>query len=352
MHLARFPRRRYTERATPIQRLDYLSTSLGGPTIYVKRDDLLGLAGGGNKTRKLEFVVAEALARRADTLITCGSVQSNHCRLTLAAAIREGLRCQLVLEERVPDSYDPEASGNNFLYRLLGAERIEVVPGGADLDSAMNELVEALEAEGRRAYVIPGGASTPLGSLGYVACAEEILGQTFEMGLRIDHVVSASGSGGTHAGLVTGLVGTQAGIPVTGISVRHPKAKQEGHILGLAREAAELLEMETDVPEDAVVVFDDYVGPGYSLPTDGMVEAVHLLARLEGLLLDPVYTGKAMAGLLDLCRKGHFEPDETVLFVHTGGMPSLFAYTDTLLQKSADAQSVPPRANERQRDPS
>ena len=330
MHLARFPRRRYTHHPTPIERLDYLSARLGGPTVYVKRDDLLGLAGGGNKTRKLEFVVAEALARRADTLITSGSVQSNHCRLTLAAAIREGLRCQLVLEERVPDSYDPDASGNNFLYRLLGAERIEVVPGGTDLEGAMSGLAEALEAGGRSGYVIPGGASTPLGALGYVACAEEILGQTFAMGLEIDHVVCASGSGGTHAGLVTGLVGNQAGIPVTGISVRHPKVRQEDHILGLARATAELLEMSSAVPEAAVLVFDDYVGPGYSLPTDGMVEAVHLLARLEGLLLDPVYTGKAMAGLLDLCRKGYFGPDESVLFVHTGGAPSLFAYTDWL----------------------
>lgn len=328
MNLARFPRRRYTERPTPIQRLDHLSHDRGGPTIYVKRDDLLGLAGGGNKTRKLEFVVADALAQKADTLITCGSVQSNHCRLTLAAAIREGLRCQLVLEERVPGSYDPDASGNNFLYRLLGAERIEVVHGGSDLDAAMKELTDELEAEGRKGYVIPGGASTPLGALGYVACVEETLNQTFEVGLQIDHVVCASGSGGTHAGLVTGLTGNNAGIPVTGISVRHPKVKQESHILSLARDTAELLAMECEIPEEAVVVFDDYVGPGYSLPTDEMVEAVVLLARLEGLLLDPIYTGKAMAGLLDLSSKGYFGRDERVLFLHTGGAPSLFAYSE------------------------
>lgn len=330
MHLARFPRRRYTEGRTPIQRLDHLSDHLGGPDIYVKRDDLLGLAGGGNKTRKLEFVVAEALEKGADTLITCGSVQSNHCRLTLAAAIREGLRCQLVLEERVPDSYDPDASGNNFLYELLGVEKIEVVPGGTDLEAAMRELADALEAEGRKGHVIPGGASTPLGAVGYVACAEEILSQTFESELPIDHVVCASGSGGTHAGLLTGLLGNHAGIPVTGISVRHPRRKQEAGILELARETAELVGAGIDVAEEAVVVEDDYVGPGYSLPTDGMVEAVRLLARLEGILLDPVYTGKAMAGLLDLCRQGSFGDDDNVLFVHTGGAPSLYAYTSEL----------------------
>lgn len=331
MHLARFPRRRYTEGRTPIEPLPHLTAHVGGPNLFVKRDDLLGLAGGGNKTRKLEFVVAEALRQGADTLITAGAVQSNHCRLTLAAAIREGLKCQLVLEERVPGSYDPEASGNNFLYRLLGAEHIRVVEGGTDLDASMNELAQVLEKNGRKGYVIPGGASTPLGALGYVACAEELLSQTFEAGLPIDHVVSASGSGGTHAGLVAGLVGNHAGIPVTGISVRHPKEKQERHISALAGATAELLGFDVAIPEHGVVVLDDYVGPGYSIPTEEMVEAVRLLARLEGLLLDPVYTGKAMAGLLDLCRRGHFEPGDNVLFLHTGGAASLFASQSRLV---------------------
>lgn len=331
MHLARFPRRRYTEGRTPIRHLRHLTAHLGGANLYVKRDDLLGLAGGGNKTRKLEFVVAEALNQGADTLITGGSVQSNHCRLTLAAAIREGLKCQLVLEERVPGSYDPEAGGNNFLFRLLGAEKIAVVKGGGDVEAAMNELAEGLAADGRQAYVIPGGASTPLGALGYVACAEEILSQTFEAGLRIDHVVCASGSGGTHAGLLAGFAGNNAGIPVTGISVRHPRKKQERHILILAVDTARLLGIQAGVSQEAVVVRDEYVGPGYSLPTQEMVAAVLLLARLEGLLLDPIYTGKAMAGLLDLCRRGHFGPDENVLFLHTGGAPTLFAYQAELV---------------------
>ncbi|MBI4539477.1 MAG: D-cysteine desulfhydrase [Gemmatimonadetes bacterium] len=331
MNLARFARRRYTAGPTPIERLDRLTELLGGPTIYVKRDDLLGLAGGGNKTRKLEFLVADALAQGADTLITCGAVQSNHCRLTLAAAIREGLRCRLVLEQRVPNSYDRDASGNNFLFRLLGVEQVRVVEGGADLDAVMSGMAEELEADGRKAYVIPGGGSIPLGALGYVACGQEILQQAFELGLRVDHIVCASGSGGTHAGLVAGMLGMGAGIPVTGVSVRHPRDRQEAWIQELAGGTAELVGVRAGIPDDAVTVFDDYVGPGYSLPTDEMVQAVRTLARIEGLLLDPVYTGKAMAGLIDLARKGYCRAGENVLFLHTGGSPALYAYQSALL---------------------
>ncbi len=331
MHLARFPRRRYTPTATAIEPLRRLSAHLGGPNLYIKRDDQLGLAAGGNKTRKLEFLVAEALARGADTLITTGAVQSNHCRLTLGAAVHEGLQCRLVLEQRVPGSYDPEASGNNFLYRLLGVEKITVVDAGTDLMAAMRAESDALAADGREAYVIPGGGSTPLGALGYVACAEELLAQTFDMGLRLDHIVAASGSGGTHAGLVAGTWGASAGIPITGISVRAERAAQETRILALARDTAELAGAATQVPAAAVTVLDDYVGPGYSLPTDDMVEAVRLFASLEGILLDPVYTGKAAAGLIDLVRRGRFARDDNVLFLHTGGSPALYAYQDTLL---------------------
>jgi len=331
MHLARFPRRRYTPYQTPIEPLERLSAHLGGPNLFIKRDDQLGLTAGGNKTRKLEFLVADALAQGADTLITTGAVQSNHCRLTLAAAVHEGLKCRLVLEQRVPGSYDPEASGNNFLYRLLQVEQITVVDAGADLMAAMRKEAAALEADGRHAYIIPGGGSTPLGALGYVACAEELLTQTFDMGLVVDHIVTASGSGGTHAGMVAGIHGASANIPVTGISVRAEKAPQERRILDLAGQTAELAGVTTPVPAEAVAVLDDYVGPGYSLPTDAMIEAVKLFASLEGILLDPVYTGKAAAGLIDLVRRGRFAQDDNVLFLHTGGSPALYAYQDTLL---------------------
>jgi len=330
MNLTRFPRRRYTPGATAIEPLDNLSRALGGPRIWVKRDDTLGLAGGGNKTRKLEFLVADALAAGADTLITVGAVQSNHCRLTLAAAAREGLKCRLVLEERVPGSYDPGASGNNFLFGLMGVERISVVTAGADLNAAMASLAADLPAQGRRGYVIPGGGSNPLGALGYVACANEILDQTFDMGLAFDHIVCASGSAGTHAGLLVGLQARSAGIPLIGVNVRRPRAEQEANVHALACATAELLCLAAGIDRAAVTALDEWVGPGYSLPSPEMVEAVRMVAKLEGLLLDPVYTGKAMAGLIGLIRRGAFGKGEAVLFVHTGGSPALFAYQDVL----------------------
>ena len=331
MNLARFPRRRYTDGQTPIEKLGRLSETLGGPTIFMKRDDLLGLAGGGNKTRKLEFLVADALAQGADTLITCGAVQSNHCRLTLAAAVKEGLQCRLVLEERVPGSYNPEAGGNNFLFRLLGVETIKVVPGGSDMMQAMQTVADEVVAEGRKAYVIPGGGSNPIGATGYVACAEEILAQLFEHNLKIDHVVCASGSTGTHAGLVTGFCGTNSNLPVIGINVSRPKAEQEELVYDLVRQTASHVGIASEIPREAILCFGDYVGPGYSLPTDQMAEAVRMLARLEGILMDPVYTGKAMAGLIDLVRREYFKREDNVLFVHTGGSPALHVYMSEIL---------------------
>jgi len=329
MDLARFPRRRYTPHATAIEPLANLTRALGGPALWIKRDDTLGLAAGGNKTRKLEFLVADALAVGADTLVTCGAPQSNHCRLTLAAAAREGLKCRLVLEERVAGTYDPKASGNNFLFGLMGVERVTVVAAGSDLMAAMEAMAADLPAAGRKAYIIPGGGSNSLGALGYVACADEIIAQTFAMGLALDHIVTPSGSAGTHAGLLVGLVGRQAGIPLTGINVSRPRELQEANVHTLALATAEKLGLPP-IPRSAVMALGDWVGPGYSLPTPEMVEAVHMLARLEGVLLDPVYTGKAMAGLIGLVRRGAFRPSDNVLFVHTGGSPALFAYQDVL----------------------
>jgi len=314
-----------------------LSEALGGPDIYIKRDDLLGLAAGGNKTRKLEFLVADALARGADTLITCGAVQSNHCRLTLAAAVKEGLRCRFVLEERVPGSFDPKASGNIFLYNLLGIEQIRVVPAGSDLMAAMGQVAAELETEGRKGYIIPVGGSNPIGAAGYVACAQEILDQTFEMGLDLDAVVCASGSAGTQAGLVAGMCGCSMNIPVVGINVSRDREQQEAIVYRLARETAAHVGVHHEIPRDAVTCFGDYVGPGYSLPTPEMAEAVILLARTEGILLDPVYTGKAMAGLIDLVRKGYFRRDSRILFLHTGGSPALYVYQDYLLRTGSPA---------------
>jgi D-cysteine desulfhydrase len=329
MHLARFPRRRYTPHATPIEKLTHLTRALNGPDIYIKRDDQLGLTAGGNKTRKLEFLVADALAQGAETLITVGAVQSNHCRLTLAAAVREGLKCRLVLEQRVPGSYNKRASGNNFLFDLLGVEAVTVVDAGIDLAAAMQKVANELAAEGRKGYVIPGGGSNARGALGYVACAEELLAQTFDQGLKVDHIVVASGSAGTHAGLLTGLVANNAKIPVTGINVRRPRAEQEKNVHTLTQDVAKLLGVEPP-PRESVVALDEWVGPGYSLPTPEMIEAVRLLARSDGILLDPVYTGKAMAGLIGLVRRGTFKKGENILFIHTGGAPALYAYQNIL----------------------
>ncbi len=219
MNLAKFPRRRYTERYSSLERLSNLSKALHGPQIYMKRDDLLGLAGGGNKTRKLEFLVADALAKGADTLITCGATQSNHCRLTLAAANKEGLKCRLILEESGPDGFNTKTGGNYFLFHLLGAEQIYTVPNGSDLLQAMKQVAAELEAQGRKAYIIPGGGSNPIGATGYVACAEEILAQTFQLEVPLTHVVCTSGSAGTQAGLVTGFYGNNANLPVIGINI-------------------------------------------------------------------------------------------------------------------------------------
>ncbi|TFU01371.1 D-cysteine desulfhydrase [Polymorphobacter arshaanensis] len=328
MNLARFPRRRYTAGFTPLEPLPRLSALLG-PELWIKRDDLLGLAGGGNKTRKLEFLVAEALREGADTLVTVGAPQSNHCRLTLAAAAREGLHCRLIIEERVPGTYSPDALGNNLLFDLMGVESITPVALGSDLGAAMAAEAAAVAALGRRAYVIPGGGSNPLGALGYASCAQEIMAQSFDQGVAIDRIIVASGSAGTHAGLLVGLTALNAGIPLTGINVRRPQAEQEANVHALAVTTAALL--GTPVPDrSAVSALDRWVGPGYSLPTPSMVEAVRLLASVEGIMLDPVYTGKAMAGLIGLAREGVLRRGERVLFIHTGGSPSLHAYAPAL----------------------
>ncbi|RKQ30277.1 D-cysteine desulfhydrase [Oceanobacillus halophilus] len=329
MNINQFPKRNYTDHQTPIEYLERLSKHLGGPNIYMKRDDLLGLTAGGNKTRKLEYLMADALQQGADTVITCGAVQSNHCRLTLSAAIKEGLKCVLVLEERVPNSYNPEASGNNFLYKLLGVDDIIVVPGGSDMQGEMEKVADSLRQKGNKPYIIPGGGSNEIGSTGYVSCALEILEQLEEMNLSIDYMVAASGSGGTHSGLLTGLHGANANIPVLGISVNKKKQEQEQKIYNHTLKTAKHVGANVDFPREKVIVLDDYVGPGYSLETEGMREAVQLAARKEGILLDPVYTGKTMAGLIDLVRKDYFEKNDNVLFVHTGGAPALYAYTDS-----------------------
>ena len=330
MNLAKFPRRGYLQRPTPVEPLTNFSKALGDKVnIWIKRDDLLPGCAGGNKTRKLDFSFADAIAEGADTVVTCGAVQSNHCRLTLSWAVKESMDCHLVLEERVKGSYHPEASGNNFLFQVLGAKSITVVPGGSDMKGEMQKVADKLSAEGRKPYIIPGGASNAIGATGYVACAQELMQQLLWMNLNIDHIVVPSGSAGTHAGMVTGLQGSNAHIPVTGINVSRPKELQEEIVHELASQTAARVGVPQGIPRETVTCFDDYVGPGYSLPTDGMIEAVKLLASTEAMLLDPVYSGKTMAGCIDLVRKDYFADCNNILFLHTGGSPALYAYLDT-----------------------
>ncbi|MGI9133554.1 MAG: D-cysteine desulfhydrase [Rhodoferax sp.] len=338
MDLSRFPRRRYTQGATPLEFLPHFTRALAascpggqGPNIWIKRDDMLGLYPGGNKTRKLEFLVADALAQGADTLITCGAPQSNHCRITLAAAVKEGLKCRFVIEERVPGSFRQDASGNHFLFRLLGVEAITVVPAQTQMAQAMQTVADELAAQGRKGYIIAGGGSNALGGLGYVACAQELQQQLFEQGLHIDQVVVGSGSSGTHGGLLAGFLGNRIRIPITGIGVSRDPADQQPLVLKEAQAVCDLLGLDLRVPPESVVSVGGYWQPKYSVPNARMVEAVQMLARTEAILLDPVYTGKIMAGLIGLARAGTLAAGHNVLFIHTGGVPSLHAYEPVVL---------------------
>src|SRR5690625_652524 len=293
VNLEKIPRRSYTDGSTPLEHLPRLSAELGGPQIWIKRDDCLGLTQGGNKTRKLEFLIADALAQGADTLITVGGVQSNHCRLTLSAARVEGLDCHLIVEEDLgPEgsalgptgSNPPEYTGNFLLFDLLGADSVTVLGHGADLLGEAEELAEKLRGEGRKPYVIPVGGSNPIGALGYVDCAVEMLDQFAEAGLDSPTFVTPSGSGGMQAGLVVGLHSAGSDAPVIGINVSRTQAEQEPKIVDLVDSTAHLLD-QPPVPRDATVGLGDYVGTGYALPTPEMVEAVRLFARTEGLVL-------------------------------------------------------------------
>ncbi len=340
MHLARFPRIKLGHMHTPLEPMRRLSALLGGPSLYIKRDDCTGLATGGNKTRKLEFLMADALEQGADTVITQGATQSNHARQTVAAAARLDMKCIILLEDRTGfTDLNYLDSGNVFLDRLMGSPT-RTYAAGTDMNAAMRTVAEEVRAQGGKPYVIPGGGSNPIGALGYVNCALEIITQANDQQLRVDHVVHATGSAGTQAGLVAGFAGANSLIPVLGIGVRAPRETQEGNVYKLACETADLLGMPGAVRREHVVANCDYVGDGYGKPTPGMVEAVSLLARTEGILLDPVYSGKGMAGLIDLIRKGRFSKDENIVFVHTGGSVALFSYMEAFDKALAPAMDT------------
>ncbi len=335
MHLARFNRVSLGHFPTPLERMDNLTRRLGGPDIYLKRDDCTGLATGGNKTRKLEFLVADALAQGADTLVTQGATQSNHVRQTAAAARRLGLECHALLERRVTNMGGGyESAGNVLLDDLLGCI-YEFRDEGLDMNAEAEALGADLRARGRKPYVIPGGGSNPIGALGYARCAAELVQQADDRGLKIDKLVHATGSAGTQAGLVAGLHAMSAPIDVLGISVRAARDKQIQNVHKLACETAELLGLTSMPAREQVVAFDEYVGPGYGQPTPEMVAAIQLLASEEGIFLDPVYSGKGMAGLIGLVRDGVLKQGENVVFIHTGGSAALFAYRDLFSRQRA-----------------
>ena len=320
------PRASLAHLPTPLEEMPRLSAALGGPRLFVKRDDCTGLGTGGNKTRKLEFLVADAQAKGADTLVTDGGVQSNHCRQTAAAAARTGMDCVLVLQRGFSD----EETGNLLLDRILGAQ-VVLIDAAANRADAVAEAAAELERSGKTPYVIPTGGSNGVGAMGYANAIREIAVQAVKLGLGFDAIVTASGSGGTQGGLVVGKKLFDQPAQIVGISDGEPSEELTEMILEVASDAERVLGRSLGLSSDDVRVFDEYYGEGYGIPTPEMVEAVHLVARSEGILLDPVYSGKAMAGLLDLIRRGHFEPTQNVLFIHTGGTPALFAYREALV---------------------
>lgn len=311
---------------TPLQPLKRLTAHLGGPNLWLKRDDCTGLATGGNKARKLEYLIGDARTKGADTVLTQGALQSNHVRQTAAAAALANLHCHVLYEHRVANrDEDYATSGNVLLTELLGAKRSDY-PNATDMDVAMATLADELRQAGNKPYIIPGGGSNAVGALGYAHCALELAEQAANLNIDIKHVVHASGSGGTQAGLVAGCHGMDWPFPILGIGVRSPSPQQEQKVFDLAQDTIAYLGLPQTLSRQSVRANCDYVGDGYGLPTAGMREAVSLLARLEGILLDPVYTGKGMAGLIDLVRTGFFAADDDVVFVHTGGAVALFGY--------------------------
>jgi len=324
MHLARFPRLHLAHLPTPLEPMPRLSRELG-VEMWIKRDDCTGMSTGGNKTRKLEFLMAEAEVQGADMVITQGATQSNHARQTAAFAAKLGLRCHILLEDRTQYNNPNYNNNGNVLLDHLHGATTEKFPNGHDMVGEMERAAQAKRGEGHNVYVIPGGGSNVTGALGYVNCAFEILGQANDTGLKIDRIVHATGSSGTQAGLVTGLAAMNANIPLLGIGTRAPKPKQEQMVYDLAVKTAEKLGCSGVVKREDVMANTDYVGEGYGLPTEAGIDAIKMFAELEGILLDPVYSAKGAAGLIDLARKGHFE-DERVVFLHTGGSVGLFGY--------------------------
>jgi D-cysteine desulfhydrase family pyridoxal phosphate-dependent enzyme len=322
---------------TPLEPMQRLGAELGGVPLFIKRDDCTGLAVGGNKTRKLEFLVGDALAEGADTLLSFGALQSNHVRQTAAAAARAGMACRLVLVDMVAHREPAyESSGNLLLDELLGAE-VQVVKSNDEAAVAARRVMDEESAAGRRLYVIPTGGSNAVGSLGYVECARELAQQSAEIGVQIGAVVTGTSSAGTQAGLVAGFAALGESARTIGINVYDADpAAQKALLAALVDDVAAKIGI-SPVPAESLELRHEFIGEGYGIPTEAMRAAVERTARREGVLLDPVYTGKAMAGLISLLGSGELQdaagPGRAIVFVHTGGTPGLFAYRDALTER-------------------
>lgn len=333
--LSEFPSVPLCHQPTPLEFMPRISESLGGPRLWIKRDDCTGLATGGNKTRKLEFLIADAIEKGADMVVTQGAVQSNHVRQTAAAACKFGLDCHALLERRVPDRADDYETTGNVLFDQMFGTSLEFRPAGLDMNAEAMAVTEKLAAGGRKPYFIPGGGSNEIGALGYVSCAYELLDQIRANNLDVGWIVLATGSAGTHAGMLAGLHAAGSTIPVMGISVRQPEEKQITAVHKLAVLTAAQL-TDTPLGVEKVIVDDGYVGAGYGQPTQGTLDAINLIARREGLLFDPVYSGKGLAGMIGLAGQNFFESDKDVIFLHTGGAVALFAYGNQLAENAAN----------------
>ena len=314
------PRVQLAHLPTTIEPLPHLSQLLGGPEIWIKRDDQTGLAFGGNKTRKLEYLLADARAQGAELLITRGARQSNHCRQTAAAAARSGFECTLVLSGSAPS----EISGNLLLDQLLGAEIVWTE--GEDPEQVLESTFTQAWEAGRRPYLIPYGGSNATGASAYVAAISELV----EQGMKFDRIVFPSSSGGTQAGMIVGAKALKLTTHITGISVDKPSDELQQIVLNLAHQISELLRLNLNFQADDVDVDDRFLGGGYAVMGEIEREAIKFFASTEGILLDPVYTGRAAGGMLAKIRSGELESDERVLFWHTGGTPALFAYAEEL----------------------
>jgi D-cysteine desulfhydrase len=328
MRIEALPRFRLAQLPTPIEELKSLSRELGGPKLLIKRDDQTGLALGGNKTRKLEFLVWQALEEGADTLVTAGAAQSNHCRQTAAAAARAGLQCELLLNGTKPEV----PNGNLILDELLGA-RIHWVER-SEREAELSDIADELRNQGGKPYVIPVGGSNGVGATGYVLAMMELAEQLNGMNRRVDHVVFASSSGGTQAGIVVGARVTGFNGKLHGVSIDWGESDApiyERELADIANETAKYIGFNGQFTASDFTVVYDYIGDGYGIVSDLEREVIRLLASHEGVIVDPVYTGRAMGALLDLIRNEAFRPDETVLFWHTGGVPALFAYAEDLV---------------------